>query len=270
VETTSAEMPAAAQKAAGFVQVTAIDGRGNESPLSQALPLGNPDPPSAPVVAQGGRDDQSVQVLWRRPAPGTCVGYLVERAEGDSWNLVARIDDPWQDSYRVSGLWPGESVILRVSAIPLSGAPVASRPLTLRTVTPPGDNVRLRFAVIMSTDGVVGHLDGALSDAREAGGLGARVDTSPPWTQNRVMSTRLDSPLCVELLGRSPRQAPLTFTIVRPPQHGRLVDEGGRWTYHPNRGFTGQDYFLYRADDGGRWPGNTGWVRITVEEASRR
>ncbi len=43
---------------------------------------------------------------------------------------------------------------------------------------------------------------------------------------------------------------PLTFEIVRPPQHGRLSGDAPQLTYLPNKDFPGEDSFEYRASDG--------------------
>ena len=43
-----------------------------------------------------------------------------------------------------------------------------------------------------------------------------------------------------------------------------VVLADNRAEYTPEPGFHGDDVFLYQADDGGPWPGNTAWVRIRV------
>ncbi len=97
-----------------------------------------------------------------------------------------------------------------------------------------------------------------------ATGLPRRADHEPPWTQNRIVACAPDGQADVQLLGHSASAAPLKFVVTRQPRHGLLTGTGNKLVYHPAPGFEGEDLFLYRADDGGRWPGNTAWVSIMV------
>ncbi len=87
------------------------------------------------------------------------------------------------------------------------------------------------------------------------------------WAQNIQAQTTSGQSVAIQLLGRSPRQQPLTYTVTRQPAHGRLSGSAPNLTYTPNASFPGDDSFLYRVDDGTR-PSNLAWVRISSKEAS--
>jgi hypothetical protein len=525
---TDTSVPLPPGDADGFVQVSALDNAGNASPRSAALPLGHPGIPAAPILSAGGRSGDLVVLRWSRPAAGTCIGYRVEQEQTPgSWKAIARIDDPWQDTYTVgpkdafqagsrdclpvpgaspdAALQPGATYRFRVVALAPDGSEVTGATLALTTVAPPAPNPRLRFAVIVATDGRYDYLEHSLADADAANcafalikgqivpqicsdpkqwdalmavvrrhktpsilallaskdgwcelsdditsgaddtlplwgrydmatwrtgqpfdqtrtelggalrvasalenprsnpaflpdlerslqdadaddacrwfftagvstesapqgiprimlelyrpgvdfmrmingdrghelaqdpgsavvcacpqrgrvgahylvtvedrrlviearqfdkktrvvvtdglqeiacdraanritaanlrvpypfgiitGLPERADHVPPWTQNRIIACAVGGRAEVRLLGHSARQAPLHFTITRAPLHGKLAGTDDHFTYEPDPGFSGEDLFLYRADDDGPWPGNTAWVRLNV------
>lgn len=98
-------------------------------------------------------------------------------------------------------------------------------------------------------------------------GLPEEVNHRAAWTHNRILRTIAGAPLAVQLLGRSPRSTPLTYSIIQSPTHGTLTGTGPTRTYTPTPTFVGDDVFLYRANDNGPWPANTAWVKISVTPA---
>lgn len=86
----------------------------------------------------------------------------------------------------------------------------------------------------------------------------------PVWTQNRIVTTSYRQSTTIQLMGRSSRGEAVNYTITQQPAHGTLTGMGNLYTYQPEPGFAGEDYFLYRADDGGSLTGNTAWVKIQV------
>jgi len=74
--------------------------------------------------------------------------------------------------------------------------------------------------------------------------------------------------VAIQLLGRSPRQQPLTYTVMRQPAHGRLSGSAPNLTYTPNASFPGNDNFLYRVDDGGGAAGLDGMASFFCPEGA--
>ena len=102
------------------------------------------------------------------------------------------------------------------------------------------------------------------ASGRRTTGRPVNPPSGPVWTQNRILKTTPGEPIAVQLLGRSSRGATVGFQVTRQPENGTLQGSGDTLTYLPDPGFTGSDFFLYQAFDGGPNPGNTAWVRIEV------
>ncbi len=82
------------------------------------------------------------------------------------------------------------------------------------------------------------------------------------WAQNIQAETNPGQSVSIQLLGRSPRQQPLTYSVTRQPAHGTLSGTAPNLTYTPSASFRGSDGFLYRVEDGTR-VSNLAWVRIS-------
>jgi len=87
-----------------------------------------------------------------------------------------------------------------------------------------------------------------------------------PVTQAVSASTLEGTPVQVTLRGSDVDGDSLTYTVLVPPSSGTLLGTGELVTYTPNAGFTGEDFFLFRASDGTAFS-NTSRVTITVSEA---
>lgn len=79
----------------GYVQVVAVDQRGNQSPKTKPLLIGKPSPPAGPSLFDAGRSGHVLVLGWSRPAAGTCVGYRVEQETEKGWKNIRQIDTPW-------------------------------------------------------------------------------------------------------------------------------------------------------------------------------
>jgi hypothetical protein len=95
-------------------------------------------------------------------------------------------------------------------------------------------------------------------------GINTVPENVPPWAQNRMIQTTAGTPVEVQLLGRSPRGAGLTYTIITPPAHGTLSGTGSTLTYTPAPGYIGEDVLIYRVSDGSTYTSNHAWARIEV------
>jgi len=65
------------------------------------------------------------------------------------------------------------------------------------------------------------------------------------------------------LFAFDPDDDELTFIIVTPPANGTLSNDGSSYTYTPNAGFIGTDFFEFKANDGSA-DSNTAQVEISV------
>ena len=261
------EIPIPAGESNGFLQVDAIDGKGNISAKSQALLIGHPVAPTAPVLRDGGRSGHTIVLRWTRPAAGTCIGYRVEMNAGAGWTALATLNDPWQDEYVVGRketfqtsmhdslpaadpqagpqLEPGTSNLFRVVALPPDAKEVASDPLALTTVAP-SLHPALRFAVILATDGRYDYLDRSLSDAEAAncafallkGQLVPQISHDPKqWNQLVATLHKHHIPAVLSLLGSKDGWSEINDVENAGPQGIPII---GRYDMGPWR--TGQPF----------------------------
>ena len=102
---------------------------------------------------------------------------------------------------------------------------------------------------------------------------------SAPAASDNTASTDHDTPVDVELRGVDQQTCELTFSIVTPPTHGDLSAitnqacqagtpnvDSATVTYTPDPGFSGDDSFTYKVNDGTQ-DSNTATVTITVRAA---
>jgi hypothetical protein len=112
-----------------YYRVSAVDRRGNESPLSGPAPIvaEDKDPPGAVggLLAKVNEEERSVELSWQAPADPDLAGYYVY--SGPHASKLMRIHgkplDPDREAvyvdrgYRARGLEPGRSLVYGVSAI---------------------------------------------------------------------------------------------------------------------------------------------------------
>ncbi len=93
----------------------------------------------------------------------------------------------------------------------------------------------------------------------------------PPTATNQSVTTNQNTPVDITLAGSDQDQNDtLTAHIVTPPLHGTLGtinQTTGVVTYTPNQGFTGDDSFTFKINDGKADSSNTAKVSITVNNS---
>src|SRR5207248_687697 len=75
----------------------------------------------------------------------------------------------------------------------------------------------------------------------------------PPTATNLNLETPINTAAAATLFGGDIDGDPLTFQIVTPPAHGRLISfdpDAGTFTYQPDANFGGDDLFTFSANDG--------------------
>ncbi|MEZ4541679.1 MAG: FG-GAP-like repeat-containing protein [Chloroflexota bacterium] len=87
-----------------------------------------------------------------------------------------------------------------------------------------------------------------------------------PKALGQTVVTGLNTNLKVGLSASDADGDPLTFTIVKNPQHGTLAGTGPNRTYTPAAGYHGPDRFTFKANDGVA-DSNVATVSITVTAA---
>jgi len=71
-----------------------------------------------------------------------------------------------------------------------------------------------------------------------------------PLAESLVLTTSTESALAVNLAARDADQDALQYSIVTTPTHGALSGDGADWVYTPAAGFTGDDAFSFKVNDG--------------------
>ncbi|HOX37674.1 MAG TPA: Ig-like domain-containing protein [Candidatus Brocadiia bacterium] len=77
----------------------------------------------------------------------------------------------------------------------------------------------------------------------------------PPDAQNQGIRMEPGETVIVTLVATDAEGDPLTYSVTAQPLHGTLASDPGApndatWTYTPNPGYTGQDTFIFIANDG--------------------
>ena len=107
--------------------------------------------------------------------------------------------------------------------------------------------------------------DGSLLFATVTGGvrcLGAKLN---PVVNARSLFVNTVTATAITLTGRSPRQLPLTYSIVAQPAHGTLQGTPPNVSYTPDAAYSGQDSFTFKATDG-TLESNQATVTITIDK----
>ena len=72
----------------------------------------------------------------------------------------------------------------------------------------------------------------------------------PPQGKTATLTLNKNKSLSIPFSGTDPDADRLTYRITHAPQHGSLMNYPTVANYSPHAGFTGQDFFLYVANDG--------------------
>ncbi|MBA3978516.1 MAG: HYR domain-containing protein [Nitrosopumilus sp.] len=89
-----------------------------------------------------------------------------------------------------------------------------------------------------------------------------------PVAESQTITTASNTPTDITLKATDPDGNALTYAIVSDPESGEisgLDEDTGKLVYTPAEGFTGQDRFTFKANDGTA-DSNTGHVRVTVND----
>jgi len=88
---------------------------------------------------------------------------------------------------------------------------------------------------------------------------------TPPVAIAQSVTTAASTAKPITLTGSDPENDPLTFTIVSPPSHGELSGTPPNVIYTPQFGFSGDDSFTFKVNDG-QEDSPPAMVVITVEQ----
>jgi Bacterial Ig domain len=95
------------------------------------------------------------------------------------------------------------------------------------------------------------------------GGTGpGPVISAAPIASDQHVVVKQDTPKNITLTGFDEDGDPLIFEIVRPPENGELSGQPPNVTYTPEKGFLGEDAFLFRATDGEK---ESDTAKVTLE-----
>src|SRR5262249_6037661 len=84
-----------------------------------------------------------------------------------------------------------------------------------------------------------------------------------PMALSQAVTTTAGTPVGITLVGTSPNNFPLTYTIVSAPTHGALTGVPPSVTYTPANGYVGGDTFTFKVNDG-NIDSTTASVNLTV------
>ncbi|MCK9202710.1 MAG: Ig-like domain-containing protein [Gallionella sp.] len=118
---------------------------------------------------------------------------------------------------------------------------------------------------------VMGYFDSWFNDAWRKIPKGVQFENNrppvaPPTGQPTQFTTRLDTPIKIDILARAsdPDGDHLTTRIVKSPGHGQLTaNPDGSFTYSPEQGWIGSDDLSYKVSDG-LVESELAWVHVYV------
>jgi glucose/arabinose dehydrogenase/regulation of enolase protein 1 (concanavalin A-like superfamily) len=73
---------------------------------------------------------------------------------------------------------------------------------------------------------------------------------TPPVAKDSSVTTAKDTPVATPLSALDSEDDPLTYTVVSQPAHGTLSGTAPNLTFTPHSGYTGNDSFTFKANDG--------------------
>ena len=79
---------------------------------------------------------------------------------------------------------------------------------------------------------------------------GTSSQNTPPVATTQSVSTSMNTPLAVTLVGSDADGDTLTYAVTSQPQNGALTGSGQNLTYTPTTGFMGNDSFTFAVSDG--------------------
>ena len=88
-----------------------------------------------------------------------------------------------------------------------------------------------------------------------------------PVADDQSVTTNEDTPVGITLTGSDPDGDPITYTMVNNPSNGSLSGTAPDLTYTPNAGYSGDDSFTFKVNDG-TVDSNIATVSITVDSVN--
>jgi len=92
--------------------------------------------------------------------------------------------------------------------------------------------------------------DGSLLFATVGGGVRYLHTALNPSANDQALFSNSSAARAITLSGSSPKQLPLTYTILTQPTHGTIQGSVPTITYTPEAAFSGQDSFTFKVSDG--------------------
>jgi DNA/RNA endonuclease G (NUC1) len=163
--------------------------------------------------------------------------------------------------------WKVALILPKASGDDLARVTAGTR--TLAVIMPNQDGIRnndwhIYITTVKQVEALTGYnffsnVPSAIQNAIESGTDGV----NPPGAADETVSLAEDGSTGVTLVGASPSNAALTYTVVSTPAHGGLTGSGANRTYTPAPDYFGSDAFTYKVNDG-TGDSNTATVTITV------
>ena len=95
-----------------------------------------------------------------------------------------------------------------------------------------------------------------------------QAPSPPPVAESQSITTTSGTPTDITLKATDPDGNALTYAIASDPESGEISEfdeDTGKLVYTPADGFTGQDRFTFKANDGSA-DSNTGNIRMTIND----
>ncbi|MBP2000088.1 C4-type Zn-finger protein [Paenibacillus shirakamiensis] len=230
--------------------VTAVDPEGGPvtftllSPPVNGTVVVNPDgtftyTPNPGFVGQDSFSVLATDSLGATDAAGVIVNVAVNPPTTTDVNLVTNINIPVAG--QVTATDPaGDPLTFSLISAPVNGVAVVNPNGTFTYTPNPGFSGQDSFTVLVD-DGKGGT---AVSTVQ------IQVVNQPPVVQNEILNTPQSIPVNGTVIATDPDGDPLTYIVGNPPVNGTVVlNPNGTFTYTPNPGFVGTDFFTVNVAD---------------------
>jgi gliding motility-associated-like protein len=144
--------------------------------------------------------------------------------------------------------------------IVLTGTDPDGEAITFSIVTPPahgtlsGSGANVTYTPTLNYSGADSFTfratDGTLISATATVSITITAQNDAPIASNQNVVYDINTPKNITLIGSDPDGDPLIFIILTLPTNGILTGTGANVTYTPGVGFTGNDSFTFRVNDG--------------------
>lgn len=93
------------------------------------------------------------------------------------------------------------------------------------------------------------------------------IDPGIPFAEPQQVAVIKDTARSITLKGNDPQGEPLTYAVAQAPQHGTLNGAGPLFTYQPDPGYVGSDFFTFTVHDG-KYDSPPAAVQIFVDDVA--